>query len=942
MIRSDNDSRKYHYLKLQNKLDILVISDSKATKEAVCLTVAAGSYQEKISGIAHLVEHLLFLGSSKYPKENAYDEIIKAGFGKHNANTLATMTTYYFDCVPSCFAKTLDVFSQCFISPLFVEDRTLKEISILDEEFQTDRSDEDSRFDRGISQFIRYSHPEHRYAAGDLRLKDIININELCIEFYKKYYSANLMKVVILGTESLAELTVMCQKTFSSLRNVNASINLCYGQMFHNNVAGHIFSNDNVYKQRISWEYVTIKENDQINFFVGHLIVEGGNQFLNDHLEIEHLGLALQEQPDYSLIRVDIVYNENNWKHHRIVPVMLRRYLEFVCGVSYETIEELYNQYRNKKLLDWKYYVDGEADVTVESLCRKWIFFRNGEESGNQYRELLSRQYLLPIYTAQQHKYIKSYIKRILNGTESIFTFAKYVDTNKIVDNIKIEEPYGVEYISLPNWQSQLCHNLSATNLSATNLSIGLFQHLSKWIINFPSPQGCNIYQNKSPEYLYHYPSQKSQRLADGTEIYWKHNLRFDTPKICLIFLISFPFKLNIQDIIIKNVVLRCLLLNLKNHLSKMRYAGYNISIISSSGGYRVIISGYIEKFVLVVTTIMKKVWLIIRNLNNISSCLIEEGIQIYKRILHHQKNGGGDMLNDLSRNILQSKKFIGYFGNDLLLEVLDSISISEVQSYKMLTDNVKLYGIINGNVNSDLASQIGEILNELRLKSEYHAYEQIKKNNNNIFKFASDNEKLYNKGSCCRLSIKFGYLMRSSNVNMKIRALLRILTSLLDQEFFHVLRTIEQLSYQSNCSICEYGIDEDNQYTTCDFVTISHQVDSEFLYKRTLNFIKDFRAYLTNLSNQYIKTLVKSYLYEINTISDTLEEDTMNHYRSILKGIHSQTHSITSDYFNNFDDFGDFGDFGDFILEIDRTVLLDFYDNNFILSEGNYWVVMI
>lgn len=50
-----------------------------------------------ISGLAHFCEHMLFLGTKKYPKENEYSQFLSEHAGSSNAFTSGEHTNYYFD-----------------------------------------------------------------------------------------------------------------------------------------------------------------------------------------------------------------------------------------------------------------------------------------------------------------------------------------------------------------------------------------------------------------------------------------------------------------------------------------------------------------------------------------------------------------------------------------------------------------------------------------------------------------------------------------------------------------------------------------------------------------------------------------------------------------------------------------------------------------------------
>ena len=65
-----------------------------------------------MSGLAHLLEHMLFMGSVKYPGEHSFDSYIKLNGGSSNAFTGDDMTVYYFDVQQEYFSNALHRFAQ--------------------------------------------------------------------------------------------------------------------------------------------------------------------------------------------------------------------------------------------------------------------------------------------------------------------------------------------------------------------------------------------------------------------------------------------------------------------------------------------------------------------------------------------------------------------------------------------------------------------------------------------------------------------------------------------------------------------------------------------------------------------------------------------------------------------------------------------------------------
>lgn len=75
---------------------------------------------------------MLFLGTEKYPDENEYSNYLNTNGGSSNAFTSAENTNYYFDVTCGFLEGALDRFAQFFISPLFTQDSTDREMNAID------------------------------------------------------------------------------------------------------------------------------------------------------------------------------------------------------------------------------------------------------------------------------------------------------------------------------------------------------------------------------------------------------------------------------------------------------------------------------------------------------------------------------------------------------------------------------------------------------------------------------------------------------------------------------------------------------------------------------------------------------------------------------------------------------------------------------------------
>jgi insulysin len=107
------DPRSHRALVLANGLRVLLTSYPKAAKGAASVTVQVGymSDPQQLPGLAHFCEHMLFLGTRKFPNEGDFEKIVSAAGGSNNAYTAAEETNYFFDVQGGSLAPALERFA---------------------------------------------------------------------------------------------------------------------------------------------------------------------------------------------------------------------------------------------------------------------------------------------------------------------------------------------------------------------------------------------------------------------------------------------------------------------------------------------------------------------------------------------------------------------------------------------------------------------------------------------------------------------------------------------------------------------------------------------------------------------------------------------------------------------------------------------------------------
>ena len=224
IVVSPNDSREYRHLRLPNNMDVLLISDPSSDKAAASLDVYVGSYQnpQDRAGLVHFLEHMLFLGTEKYPEPGEYQSFISEHGGSHNAGTGLENTNYFFDIDAAHLEPALDRFAQFFSAPNFDAKYVDRERNAVESEYRLKLKDDSRRGQDVLQEQVNPQHPLSMFTVGNLdTLADFDDrpLRPELLAIYKKYYSANIMKLVVLGNQSLDELQTMVEPRFKPVVN---------------------------------------------------------------------------------------------------------------------------------------------------------------------------------------------------------------------------------------------------------------------------------------------------------------------------------------------------------------------------------------------------------------------------------------------------------------------------------------------------------------------------------------------------------------------------------------------------------------------------------------------------------------------------------------------------------------------------------------------------
>jgi secreted Zn-dependent insulinase-like peptidase len=218
--KSPNDERSYRFLVLDNELRVLLVSDPTADMAAASLVVLRGSFHEPagFAGLAHFLEHMLFIGTEKYPEVDSFKQFVAAQGGSSNAYTANDHTNYFMEVRAEAFREALDRFAQFFISPLLDPAYTEREKNAVHSEYQLQVKDDGWRGLHAFKAAMSPEHPGSRFTLGTLSTLGP-GVDAALKTFREENYSADQMILTALSSESLDELERWVAPLFGAIEN---------------------------------------------------------------------------------------------------------------------------------------------------------------------------------------------------------------------------------------------------------------------------------------------------------------------------------------------------------------------------------------------------------------------------------------------------------------------------------------------------------------------------------------------------------------------------------------------------------------------------------------------------------------------------------------------------------------------------------------------------
>ena len=234
--KSIADERQYQWITLSSGIEILLISDLGCTKSAISVDINRGSLSDSIPGLAHLLEHMLFLGTKKYPNENDYSAFLNTHGGGSNAYTDLEHTNYFFHVDSSAFEGALDRFAQFFISPLMNSSSLSREMHAVDSEHQKNLNSDNWRMYQLLKESASPLSSFHSFSTGNFDTLNLTKTRLSLLTFHNLHYIAKNMRICMVAKESLVTLRNWTLTYFQDVRTTSTIMNDIQNDQYMNSI----------------------------------------------------------------------------------------------------------------------------------------------------------------------------------------------------------------------------------------------------------------------------------------------------------------------------------------------------------------------------------------------------------------------------------------------------------------------------------------------------------------------------------------------------------------------------------------------------------------------------------------------------------------------------------------------------------------------------------
>ncbi len=203
---------------LENGLQVVVVEDHANPLVSVQIWYRVGSRNEHegITGISHILEHMMFKGTEKYGPEE-YSKIIQRMGGTDNAFTAEDMTAYFSEVPSSQLEKVFELEADRMANVVFREFEEEKNVVIEERRWRTENSPWGMFFEEMAAVAIQ-AHPYRNPVIGWRSDLEKITLEDVR-HYYETYYSPQNAILIVAGDVQPEQVFALAEKYFGSIPN---------------------------------------------------------------------------------------------------------------------------------------------------------------------------------------------------------------------------------------------------------------------------------------------------------------------------------------------------------------------------------------------------------------------------------------------------------------------------------------------------------------------------------------------------------------------------------------------------------------------------------------------------------------------------------------------------------------------------------------------------
>ena len=381
LVVSPNDSREYKTLTLENEIEVILVSDPSAEKSAASLSVGVGLLHDPMmqQGMAHYLEHMLFLGTERYPDTKGYSDFMTKNGGVNNAYTWLDITNYMFKINNDAFDEALDRFADFFKAPKLYPEYADKEKNAVNAEWSM-RREMDFFGQFKLARKMMGDHPANRFLIGNLETlgdKEGSQLHKETVDFYNKYYSSNIMKVALISNLPIEQMEQKAKTYFADIKNKHIEKPTVTAELDFDKAGGKkVYYSPNEDVKQLQLEFTinnnssdfAVKPNRYVSYLLSNEMPGSPAQLLRDKGWVSQLTASPSpsQYGNYGALTISLELTDEGMKNRETIVATIMQYIELIKKEGVDA--KYFNEIRTSLSNQFKFLEKGDEFSYVSAL----------------------------------------------------------------------------------------------------------------------------------------------------------------------------------------------------------------------------------------------------------------------------------------------------------------------------------------------------------------------------------------------------------------------------------------------------------------------------------------------------------------------------------------------------------------------------------------------